>query len=326
MLAAAGGAAGAQPFQFPTANHALYETGGEERFFAGTAGKGWTTGTFGCVRSDGMQIHEGLDIRCLQRDKRGEPTDPVLATADGTVAYINARPSLSNYGNYIVLRHTVEGLEIYSIYAHLQSIRAGLQAGQAVKAGENIAVMGRTTNTKEPITKDRAHVHFELAFFVNDRFPEWFNKTNPGERNDHGMWNGQNLNAIDSRLVLLEERRKGAAFSLVDFVRTETELCRVFVRNTNFPWLARCRPLVLRNPVAEKEGAAGYEVALDFNGVMISAVPRAASEVKSKSKIVLLTVNEAEQKKNPGRGLVSKKTGRWELTTKGLNLVGLLTY
>ena len=36
------------------------------------------------VRSDGWQIHEGLDIRCLQRDKHGEPTDPVMATADGT--------------------------------------------------------------------------------------------------------------------------------------------------------------------------------------------------------------------------------------------------
>ena len=116
-------AAKAQPFQLPTANHALYEKGGEERFFVGTVGKPWTTGTFGCVRSGGWQMHEGLDVRCLQRDKHGEPTDPVLATADGTVAYISTEPSLSNYGNYIVLRHQVEGLEIYSLYAHLHEIR-----------------------------------------------------------------------------------------------------------------------------------------------------------------------------------------------------------
>src|SRR5271170_4188032 len=123
----------AELFRLPTANQAIFEKGGEDRFFVGTVGKSWTTGTFGCVRSDGWQIHEGLDIRCLQRDRRGEPTDPVMATADGTVAYINRRPSLSNYGNYIVLRHEVEGLEIYSLYAHLQSVREGLQAGQAVK-------------------------------------------------------------------------------------------------------------------------------------------------------------------------------------------------
>ena len=51
LLAAA--AAHAQPFQLPTANHALFEKGGEERFFVGTVGKPWTTGTFGCVRTEG---------------------------------------------------------------------------------------------------------------------------------------------------------------------------------------------------------------------------------------------------------------------------------
>ena len=106
----------AQPFRLPTANRSIFERGQEEKFFVGTTGKPWTSGTFGCVRTDGWQMHEGLDIRCLQRDQNGEPIDPVLATADGAVAYINARPSLSNYGNYIVLRHQIEGLEIYSLY------------------------------------------------------------------------------------------------------------------------------------------------------------------------------------------------------------------
>src|SRR6266481_2945349 len=167
----------AQPFQLPTANHALFEKGGEERFFVGTVGKPWTTGTFGCVRSDGAQMHEGLDIRCLQRDKRGEPTDPVMATADGTVAYINTHSGLSNYGNYIVLRHEIEGLEIYSLYAHLHEVRRDLRVGQAVKAGEAIAVMGRTANTREGISKDRAHVHFELNLFVSDHFSGWYKRT-----------------------------------------------------------------------------------------------------------------------------------------------------
>lgn len=157
------GSAVAQPFQLPTANRALFKDGGEERFFVGTPGKPWTTGCFGCVRSDGHQMHEGLDIRCRQRDKHGEPTDPVTATADGTVAYINAKSPLSNYGNYIVLRHQVEGLEIHSLYAHLHSIRADLKIGQAVKAGEIIAVMGRSTNTHEGISKERAHVQFRAG-------------------------------------------------------------------------------------------------------------------------------------------------------------------
>jgi murein DD-endopeptidase MepM/ murein hydrolase activator NlpD len=76
------------PFQFPTANHALYDREDELKFFVPTApDKSWTTGSFGCVRTDGGKMHEGIDIRCLQRDRHGEPTDPVMATADGTVVY-----------------------------------------------------------------------------------------------------------------------------------------------------------------------------------------------------------------------------------------------
>jgi murein DD-endopeptidase MepM/ murein hydrolase activator NlpD len=316
----------AQPFQLPTANHALFEKGGEERFFVGTVGKPWTTGMFGCVRSEGWQMHEGLDIRCLQRDKHGEPTDAVLATADGTVAYISTRPSLSNYGNYIVLRHRVEGLEIYSLYAHLHEISDGLKSGQAVKAGQTIAIMGRTANTREGISKDRAHVHFELNLLVNDRFASWYKKNFPDQRNDHGNWNGQNLVGLDPRAILIAQRNEGAKFSLVNLIRHETELCRVFARKTDFPWLKRYAPLIRPNAKAEKEGIAGYEIALNFNGLAYELIPRAASEIKRKDPFQLLSVNAAEYHKNPARRLVTQKGSHWELTSHGINLLELLTY
>jgi len=96
-VALAAAAAFAQsPFQFPTANHALYEPGQEFKFFAPTAPeRPWTSGSFGCVRSDGWQMHEGLDIVHQHTDRRGEPTDPVLATAAGTVVYVSTKPALS---------------------------------------------------------------------------------------------------------------------------------------------------------------------------------------------------------------------------------------
>ncbi len=316
----------AQPFHLPTANRALFEKGGEERFFVGTVGKTWTSGCFGCVRSEGWQMHEGLDIRCLQRDKRGEPTDPVMATADGTVAYINAKPSLSNFGIYIILRHSVDGLEIYSTYAHLREIRPDLKVGQAVKGGESIAIMGHTANTREGISKERAHVHFELNLFINDRFPAWYKKTFPGQRNDHGVWNGQNLVGLDPRQILLEEHSPGAKFNLFHFVQSQTELCRVVVRERYFHWVKRYSLLVRSNPKAEKEGVAGYEMALNFNAVPFELIPRAASEIKGKAKFQLLSVNEAEQKRNPCRRLVTKRGARWELTSHGLNALELLTY
>ena len=281
---------------------------------------------FGCVRTEGRQMHEGLDIRCLQRDKRGEPIDPVMATADGVVAYINSKPSLSNYGNYILLRHKIDGLEIYSLYAHLSKIRDGLKAGASIKAGAVIATMGRTTNTKEGISKERAHIHFELDLFVNDRFASWYKKNFPGQRNDHGNWNGQNLIAIDPLPILRDQQRLGKNFNLVSAVRNQTELCRVFVRATNFPWLQRYPQFIRRNPKAENEGIAGYEIALNFNGLPFELTPRAASEIKSKNKLQLLSVNEAEEQKNPCRKLVAKRSGRWELTNRGIQLLELLTY
>lgn len=318
--------ASAQPFQLPTANRALFEKGGEERFFVGTIGRPWMSGAFGCVRSEGWQMHEGLDIRNLQRDKNGESTDPVFATADGVVAYLSEKSALSNYGRYVILRHTIEGVEIYSLYAHLREIRAGLKVGQSVKAGETIATLGRSSNTREGISKERAHVHFELNLLISDRFPGWYKKNFPTQRNDHGMWNGQNLVSLDPRVILLEQRAQGAKFNLLQHLRSQTELFRVTVRATRFSWLNRYPQLVKPNPRANHEGIAGYELALNFNAVPFELIPRAASELKGKTKFQLLSVNEAEQKKNPCRRLVTQHGSRWELAPRGLNALELLTY
>jgi peptidoglycan LD-endopeptidase LytH len=315
-----------EPFHLPTANHAIFEPGQELKFFATTApDKPWTSGSFGCVRDNGRQMHEGLDIRHLQTDRRGEPTDPIMATTDGTVVYFNIRPSLSNYGNYIVIRHVIQGIEIYSLYAHLSIIRPGLKVGQPVKAGEVIATMGRTSNATT-IAKDRAHVHFELDLFINDHFASWYPKAFPHERNDHGNWNGQNLFGLDPREIFLQEHFEGAKFSLLNFIRGQTELCRVFVRATHFPFLKRYPMLVLPNPRAQKEGVAGYEIALNFNAVPFELMPRAASEIKSTAKFQLLSVNEAEEKANPCRHLVVKRGGHWQLSENGLRDLELLTY
>lgn len=316
----------AQPFRLPTSNQAIYQPGKEEDFFVGTVGRSWNSGTFGCVRSEGQQLHEGLDIRCLSRDKQGEATDGIMATADGIVVYFNKRPSLSNYGNYIVVRHHIEGIELYSLYAHLKEIRTDLKIGSPVRAGENLGVMGRSANTRQGISKERAHLHFELNLFVNDKFPEWFKKNSPGQRNDHGAFNGQNLAGLDPRFILLQQRAQGKDFSLLRLLRQQTVLCRVMVRDTQFPWLQRYPYLIRRNSVADREGIAGYEVALNYAGVPFELIPRAASEIKSKAKYSVLAVNAAEQAQNPCRGLVTRRGNSWGLTSKGTRWLDLLTY
>jgi hypothetical protein len=311
-----------QAFRLPTPNRALLEKDGEARYFVGTVGRTWPSGTYGCVRSEGLQFHEGLDIRPVQRDKAGEATDLALATLDGTVAYINSKPSLSNYGIYVMLRHQAEGLEFYSVYAHLASTVAGLKAGQAVRAGERIGTVGRTANTRQGISKDRAHLHFELTFRLTDRYTAWHASNLKGTRNDHGEWNGRNFLGIDPAPVLREAA--GSGFSLVRHLRSQRELCRVQIRKPNLSWARRCPSLVANNPRALREGVAGFEVALNANGLPFLLIPRAESELTGKERIRLLSVNEAEVKRLPCRKIVRQRSGRWELGTNGSSLVSIV--
>ena len=110
-------------------------------------------------------------------------------------------------------------------------------------------------------------MHFELNVLSTRAFADWYKRAFPKQRNDHGIWNGQNLNGLDVREILLAEHNPVTKFSLLNFIRGQTELCRVLVRATNFPYLKRYPMLVLPNPIAQKEGVAGYEIALNYNGV-----------------------------------------------------------
>jgi len=165
-----------------------------------------------------------------------------------------------------------------------------------------------------------------LNVLVNDSFAVWFKKNDIGERNDHGEWNGQNLLGLDPREILIAEHNPVKKFSLLEFVRGQTELCRVLVRATNFPYVKRYPALVLKNPAAEKAGMAGYEIALNYNGIAFALMPCAESEIKGRVKIQLISVNDSVAKANPCRKLLTQRSGRWQLTDKGLRELGLLIY
>ena len=323
MVAAIGNA---QPFHFPTANQKLLEPGREDEFFVGTIGKPWPSGTFGCVRSEGWKFHEGLDIRCQQRDKRGEPIDPVMATADGVVSYVNRKPGLSNYGNYVILKHVIDGVAVFSLYAHLRSIRSDLAAGLSVKQGEEIGVLGRTTNTREGISRDRAHVHFELNLMLTERFDQWYRKDHPKDRNDHGNWNGRALAGLDPQAVFLAQQQQGQNFRFLTFIQNQTEMFRAYITGNRLPWLDRYPSLLRPNPVANREGTAGFEVAINYAGVPYQITPRAASELPPQGKLRLLSVNGEEYKRHPCRRLIRFQGKRWELTAAGTDLLELLAF
>ncbi|MBT5310262.1 MAG: M23 family metallopeptidase [Verrucomicrobia bacterium] len=316
-----------QPFQLPTPNRAIFEAGKEADYFTPTVGRAWPSGTFGCVRSEGWQMHEGIDIKCTQRDAKGEPVDPVSASADGTIVHINAKPSLSNYGNYIVIQHQVDGLTVYTLYAHLRAIASGLAIGQAKKTGEIIATMGRTSNTRQRISRVRAHLHFEICLLTNPNFSAWLNKNLKDQRNDHDQWNGQNLMGIDPWKLFLDQHQakaKRQPFNLRQFIRSQPVLCRVLVKSPNFRWAKRYPNLV--ESTKEPGAIAGYEISLDPNGVPIRSTPRDASAFSGSEPFKLLHVDPDIYKQFPCRKLLFKKGQQWVLTSKGISHLKLLAY
>lgn len=316
----------AASFVLPTANTNIFVPGAEAEYFVPTVGKEWPSGTFGCVRTDGGQLHEGIDIKAQQRDRTGESIDPVVAIADGVVLYINAKAGLSNYGNYLVLGHRVDGVEILSLYAHLREIAPGIVTGAKVVAGGRIATLGRTANTRSGISKERAHLHLEMALFLNKRFPQWHAESLPGARNDHGMFNGQNMAGLDPWKLMLEQRRTGTNFNLVRFIQSEPELCRVQVRNTKFGFLTRYPALVENRAALAPAAVAGYEIVFSYAGTPMKLIPRSSDELVSKSPFHLVSVNEAVQQQHRCRRLVTKVRDGWQLANSGRQLMELLLY
>jgi hypothetical protein len=130
---------------------------------------------------------------------------------------------------------------------------------------------------------------------------------------------------MDPKLVFESERTQGPKFNLAHFIQGRTELFRVAVRKTDFPWLRRYRALIIERNI-DKKSIAGYEIAFDFNGLPFQLIPHTAAEMKSGPKYQLLAVNASEYAKNPCRKLVRQRGSRWELTTKGTSLLDLLVY
>src|SRR5438093_8112534 len=114
----------------PTDNDALFSGEGPafyqyiERDYQGVKSTPWEGGQYGFVRDPvetpaGIvytRLHEGIDIRPLQRDEQGEPLDQVRAIAAGLVVHTNLVPGYSNYGKDVVVEHRWDGSNYYSRY------------------------------------------------------------------------------------------------------------------------------------------------------------------------------------------------------------------
>jgi len=97
-------------------------------------------------------IHLGLDLWI-------EAGTKVLATYNGEIHSFKDNTNFGDYGPTIILKHTMEAYEFYTLYGHLsrQSLTK-LKVGNKVKQGEIIAQLG-----KAEVNGDYApHLHFQI--------------------------------------------------------------------------------------------------------------------------------------------------------------------
>jgi murein DD-endopeptidase MepM/ murein hydrolase activator NlpD len=244
-----------------------------ERNLHGVVSYPWQGGQYGFVRNPVetaggtvyCRFHEGMDIRPVRRDARGEPLDEVRAIASGQVVYVNRTAGYSNYGRYVVVEHRWGDCPYYSFYAHLNTI--AVEAGQAVRHGQKLAIMG---HTGAGIDRARAHVHVELNLMLNDHFEQWHDTFFKNDPNRNGIYNGLNLAGLDIARLFLA-LRGNPSLTLPAFLAKEEVFYKVTVPNSpnfqlpvRYPWMIEA---------AASEKPAAWEISFARTGLPLHLTP-----------------------------------------------------
>lgn len=302
-------------------NAAFYQV--IERNLHGVISYPWQGGQYGFVRDPietatgtvYTRFHEGMDIRPMRRDPRGEPLDEVRAIADGKVVHTNQAAGASNYGRYVVVEHRWGGSPYYSLYAHLSTI--AVAAGQAIKQGEKLAIMGHTGSG---INRERAHVHVELNLLLNDRFEAWHDTFFKGEPNHHGIYNGLNLAGLDLPRLIVAMRRN-PSLTLPAFLGREEVFYKVTVPNSPNFQLLRRYPWMIAHVTNEKP--ASWEVSFTRSGLPLHLAP--SDRAVSAAEISYVKSSPTDCRYLT-RGDVAGRGSGAHLTESGKALMRLLTY
>jgi hypothetical protein len=293
----------AQNFYWPTPMQVDAKTPWQEIVQPAASGKP-ETGLFGLARNSGSRFHEGLDIRPVQRDKKGEPTDIVKAVAPGTVAHIAPTPN-GAYGRYIVLTHYQPGITFYTLYAHLQSIAPGLKEGATIKAGQNIGIMGRS-DASGGFPKERAHLHFEVGVRLSDSFNNWYSRqkdfTTP---NRHSIWNGRNLSGTDPLPFLGGGLLYGRAPDLAVILKNEPVAVTALVATTQIPDFVRINPTLVNGPIPKS--LAGWKVEFAWHGLPFRWTPLTVAPGNGKGvKSLTVTSDQTLRERATSRKLITQ--------------------
>jgi peptidoglycan LD-endopeptidase LytH len=262
--------------RWPTPSRAWEQGKGYEAWAQPTVSGELESGLFGCVRSNGTQFHEGLDIRPVARDSRREPTDLVTAAMGGVVRHVSTKAGSSSYGRYVVLEHPDAVPAVYTLYAHLAKIEPGIAPGREVKIGQALGLMGRSAGGYA-IPVDRAHLHFEIGLVATTDFASWYAGKKFGSPNEHGLYNGMNLLGIDPWDYLRSWRARQVN-NFQEYFGRMRSVVRVRVATMRVPDFIRRYPdlLTKKMPVGP---IGGWEVQCNATGLPFAWTPLTPNEV-----------------------------------------------
>jgi len=260
---------------WPTPNPAFQNGQPVTSFIQSTASGVPESGLFGCVRNNGSRFHEGLDLSPLNRDKHGEPLDPVYAVLPGRVVHVNRTAGYSSYGRYVVIQHDGEVPAFHTLYAHLSSIAEGIVPGARVESGTILGIMGHTA-AGYSIPKTRAHLHFEIGFRLSNEFQAWYDRQKFGSKNRHGNWNGMNLVSLDP-LDFYGAMRTGKVSNMYEYLQILPVAARIRIHSSLIPNFVRDYPVLVTRPYEGREVVA-WDIAFSQYGVPKAWTPRFSDE------------------------------------------------
>ena len=99
--------------------------------------------------------HVGDDLEVDQTELNADV--PVYSIADGQVRQVS---TVGGYGGLIVMQYTLNNQTVTAYYGHVNIARASVKAGDSVRAGEQLAVLGNACSTQT--SGERKHLHFAI--------------------------------------------------------------------------------------------------------------------------------------------------------------------
>ncbi|HZP60842.1 MAG TPA: M23 family metallopeptidase [Opitutaceae bacterium] len=302
-------------FVWPTPNRAWAEGRPFPEYIQPTESGEPESGCFGGVRSNGHQFHEGIDLKPVRRDARGEPLDAIFAALPGVVRYVNLRPEESTYGRYIVIEHPGMTPAVYTLYAHLAAVAPGVAAGANVAGGQVIARMGHSAGGY-PFPVERAHLHFEIGLMITRDFQAWYDWKKFPDPNEHGIWNGFNLMGFDP-LDFLNKFRTRQVNNFADYFAQMQPAVRVRLATAKVPDFVQRYPSLLTKPLPPSGVVAGWEIACDWTGLPFRWTPLEANEAAglAPEQPVVIWADGKSQREHPSKSLIYPQGSGYAIDT-----------